>query len=42
VLDTWQGKPQNVRTAQQAFLFRARLNSAASRGLYTPEMERVA
>ncbi len=42
VLDTWQGKPQNVRSAQQAFLFRARLNSAACRGLYTPERERVA
>ena len=39
VLQTWQGKAQNVAAAQQALLKRARLNGAAQRGEYRAEME---
>jgi fructose-bisphosphate aldolase class I len=38
-LEIWRGKPENVSAAQQALLHRARCNSAATRGQYTPEME---
>ncbi len=38
-LHAWGGKPENVQAAQQALLKRARLNSLAMRGAYTPEME---
>ena len=38
-LRTWSGKPENFATAQQALLKRARLNSLAMRGNYSPEME---
>jgi len=39
VLQTWQGKAQNVAAAQQALLKRARLNGAAQRGEYRAAME---
>ena len=38
-LKTWGGSPANVGRAQEAFLQRARLTSAARRGAYSPEME---
>ena len=38
-LHAWNGKPENVQAAQLALLKRARLNSLAMRGAYTPEME---
>jgi fructose-bisphosphate aldolase class I len=37
----WRGDPARIAAAQQAFLRRARLNAAARRGAYTPEMERA-
>ncbi len=39
VLQTWQGKSANVPAAQAAFTKRVRLNSAASLGQYTSDME---
>jgi len=39
VLDTWRGKRENVQAAQGALLLRGKLNAAARRGLYRPEME---
>jgi fructose-bisphosphate aldolase class I len=38
----WRGEARNVAAAQQAFYHRARCNSAASEGRYTPELERAA
>ncbi len=38
-LRTWQGKPENMKAAQQAFYKRAKLNSAACKGQYTQTME---
>jgi fructose-bisphosphate aldolase class I len=38
-LEIWSGQADNVTTAQKAFYHRARVNSAASQGQYTPEME---
>jgi fructose-bisphosphate aldolase, class I len=38
-LEAWKGEPANAPAAQQAFHHRARLNSAARSGSYTPEME---
>jgi fructose-bisphosphate aldolase class I len=38
-LDAWRGKNENLRTGQQAFLHRAKCNSAASLGKYTEVME---
>jgi fructose-bisphosphate aldolase class I len=38
-LETWRGKIQNVAEAQRLFLQRAKLNSAAARGEYSPELE---
>lgn len=35
----WQGKSGNIESAQQALLKRARLNSLAKRGEYSPDME---
>lgn len=35
----WAGKPENVEAAQQAFIHRAKMNSLASQGKYSPEME---
>jgi len=39
VLESWQGKAENVERAQTALLKRARLNSLARQGKYTPDME---
>jgi fructose-bisphosphate aldolase class I len=41
-LRAWDGKPENVEAAQRAYYHRARLNSAARSGTYTPTMERDA
>jgi len=41
-LKAWKGDPANVAAAQQAFLLRARLNSAARSGAYSAEMEEAA
>jgi fructose-bisphosphate aldolase class I len=38
-LQAWAGKPGNVAAAQEALLQRARCNSAARFGQYTPDME---
>lgn len=38
-LQAWRGQTANVGQAQQAFVTRARLNSAAARGTYESEME---
>jgi len=39
VLAAWRGKRENVGAAQQAFLFRARLNGAARQGRYQAQAE---
>ncbi|MEK7182886.1 MAG: class I fructose-bisphosphate aldolase [Patescibacteria group bacterium] len=39
VLETWQGKEENIAKTQSIFYKRARLNSLARDGHYTPEME---
>jgi fructose-bisphosphate aldolase class I len=36
---TWQGKKENLEAAQKVFLHRAKMNSLASQGKYTAEME---
>lgn len=41
-LAAWKGKPENVKTAQAAFLHRARLNGAATLAKYDPAMEKAA
>jgi fructose-bisphosphate aldolase class I len=41
-LEAWRGDPANVRAGQQAFRHRARCNSAAREGRYTPELEQAA
>jgi fructose-bisphosphate aldolase, class I len=38
-LKAWSGKVENLKAAQQAYLWRARLNGAARQGRYTPSME---
>ncbi len=38
----WAGKPENVAAAQAAFAHRARMNGLASKGQWTPELERQA
>ena len=38
-LKAWQGKPENVEAGQNAFLKRARLNSLATQGIYSEDME---
>ncbi len=40
-LNAWKGDGANVDAGQQALALRARLNSAACQGSYTPELERV-
>jgi fructose-bisphosphate aldolase class I len=40
-LRAWDGKWENAQAAQNAFVHRARLNSAASNGAYTAAMEEV-
>lgn len=39
-LQAWKGKEENIPAAQKAFLKRARLNSLATRGEYSEEMEK--
>ena len=39
-LKAWDGNPENVEAGQRAYYHRAKLNSAARGGIYTPEMER--
>ena len=41
-LQAWRGEATKVGAAQQAFLLRARLNSAARSGSYTAQMEKTA
>jgi len=41
-LKAWGGDPARVADAQRAFYHRARCNSAARSGAYTPELERSA
>jgi fructose-bisphosphate aldolase, class I len=41
-LKTWGGDPARVADAQRAFYHRARCNSAARSGAYSPELERSA
>jgi fructose-bisphosphate aldolase class I len=38
-LEAWHGRDENLKSAQQALAHRARCNGAASRGMYTEEME---
>jgi fructose-bisphosphate aldolase class I len=38
-LKTWGGKSNNVKAAQDAFIHRAKLTSAARQGIYSPDME---
>jgi fructose-bisphosphate aldolase, class I len=38
-LKAWEGKPENVQAAQQAYYHRAKMNGAARTGMYAPEME---
>ena len=40
-LDLWAGKDENVTAAQKALYHRAKCNSAARRGEYTPAMEKA-
>jgi len=42
VLKAWRGKAENVAAAKEAFLLRAKLNGAARRGTYSPDMEPAA
>ena len=42
VLQAWQGKEENVFNAQHLFYHRAKCNSAARSGSYSPQMEEVA
>jgi fructose-bisphosphate aldolase class I len=39
VLKTWQGKPENLKAAQDALLKRAKANSDAQLGKYDPSEE---
>jgi fructose-bisphosphate aldolase class I len=41
-LKAWKGEPANVDAGREAFLHRAKLNSAARSGSYTPDMEKAA
>jgi fructose-bisphosphate aldolase class I len=41
-LKTWAGKPENFAAAQKAFYKRAKLNSLASVGNYSPTLEQEA
>lgn len=40
-LKAWKGESANIEAGKQAFYHRAKLNSAARFGRYTPEMEKV-
>jgi len=37
---TWMGKPENLQAAQKIFTHRAKMNSLASQGKYSSEMEK--
>lgn len=39
-MEIWNGKDENIEKAQQALYHRAKLNAAACRGEYKPEMEK--
>jgi fructose-bisphosphate aldolase class I len=41
-LQAWQGHPANIDAGRDAFLHRAQLNSAATTGSYSSDMERAA
>ncbi|MGH6691642.1 MAG: class I fructose-bisphosphate aldolase, partial [Gammaproteobacteria bacterium] len=41
-LKKWRGNPANVAAAQTAFIHRARMNSLASAGRYSADLERQA
>lgn len=41
-LGAWQGEPDNMKAAQQAFYLRAKCNGAAALGKYSAEMEKAA
>ncbi len=41
-LAAWAGKDENVEAGQRAYYHRAKMNSAARTGMYSPEMEREA
>jgi fructose-bisphosphate aldolase, class I len=40
-LRAWRGEPTRVAAGQQAFYHRARMNGAAQRGRYNPDLERA-
>ena len=40
-LKAWGGKPENLEAAQRAYYHRAKLNSLARSGTYSPRMEQV-
>jgi fructose-bisphosphate aldolase class I len=40
-LKAWKGEPANLDAGRNAFLHRAKLNSAARSGSYTPDMEKA-
>ena len=40
-LKTWGGKPENIPAAQKAFYHRAKMNSLATLGKYTSEIEKA-
>jgi len=39
-IKAWAGRPENVEAGQRAYYHRAKMNSVARTGMYTPEMER--
>src|SRR5205807_9914258 len=41
-LKAWGGREENVEAAQRAYYHRAKMNSAARTGMYSPEVEREA
>jgi fructose-bisphosphate aldolase class I len=41
-LKAWKGEPANIDAGRAAFFHRAKLNSAARSGSYTPDMEKAA
>ena len=41
-IKAWGGKPENVAAAQRAFLHRARMNSLAAQGKWSPVLEKKA
>jgi fructose-bisphosphate aldolase class I len=41
-LKTWGGEEANVESAQAAYFHRAKCNGAATRGEYSPELEKAA